>query len=261
MANRRMLAKSISISEKVNDLNDFEALLFTWMIPHADDWGVLPGSARKIRSLVIPDRPQTSQDVDKALDKFADLKLIWRYEVDGKPYIQFRKWEEHQDGLHKRSKPKMPLYPGSSVDNDDISEAFPEIPGNSGLTEQNRTEQNLREQNVVIRNELLNELQKIRPISNQIESELVNDLISSYPGIWILNAIKLTIDGGGKTFGYVDAILSSWRNKYKDNDKPWEVEKHARNQQGARSRDKPSKASPAGSTPSKTDWENEPDHL
>lgn len=53
MANRRMLSKSISISEQANDLSDFAALLFTWMIPHADDWGILPGSARKVKALIV----------------------------------------------------------------------------------------------------------------------------------------------------------------------------------------------------------------
>lgn len=40
MANRRMISKSISVSEQANVLADFAALLFIWMLPHTDDWGI-----------------------------------------------------------------------------------------------------------------------------------------------------------------------------------------------------------------------------
>jgi len=138
-----MLAKSISISERVSDLSDFTALLFTWMIPHADDWGILPGSPKKIKALVIPMRRQSANDVDKALGEIESAKLIWRYEVDGERYIQFRKWEKHQDGLHKRTTPKSPPFPGTSEkfpESPDDSEDLPEIPGQQNRTEQNRKE-------------------------------------------------------------------------------------------------------------------------
>lgn len=145
MANRRMIAKSISISEQVNDLNDFTALLFSWMIPHADDWGVLPGSAKKIKALVIPLRQQTPEEVENALTEMERVGLIWRYEADGTKYIQFKTWETHQEGLHKRSKPKFPLFkdvfPGGS-------ENFSEIPGNSRSIEPNLKEKNLKEENL-----------------------------------------------------------------------------------------------------------------
>lgn len=140
MASRRMLSKSISISEQVNDLSDFAALLFTWMIPHADDWGILPGSTKKIKALVIPMRKQAPKDVEKALYELVSAELIWWYEVEGERYIQFRKWDKHQEGLHKRTKPKFPEFPGSSGN-------VPEIP-----PEQNRTEleqkENLKEKDI-----------------------------------------------------------------------------------------------------------------
>jgi len=46
MANRRMISKSISTSEKLTKLYNiqkkdkfFPVLLFTWLQPHVDDWG------------------------------------------------------------------------------------------------------------------------------------------------------------------------------------------------------------------------------
>ncbi|MCK9325565.1 MAG: hypothetical protein M0P69_08695 [Bacteroidales bacterium] len=133
MANRRMLSKSISISEQVNELSDFAALLFTWMIPHADDFGILPGSLKKVKALVMPMRKQTPKDIEKALRELVSGDLVWWYEVDGDKYIQFRKWDKHQEGLHKRTKPKFPEFPGDSG-------KVPEIPEDSRLIEPNRTE-------------------------------------------------------------------------------------------------------------------------
>jgi hypothetical protein len=141
MANRRMLSKSISISEQANELSDFAALLFTWMIPHADDWGILPGSPKKVKALVIPMRKQTPKEVEKAIKEMVSNELIWWYEVEGEKYIQFCKWEKHQEGLHKRTNPKNPLYPGSSGN-------FPENPGQENLTEENLTEQKRREKDI-----------------------------------------------------------------------------------------------------------------
>ena len=136
MANRRMISKSISISTKVNSISDFAALLFTWMVPHADDYGVIDGDEGTVKALVVPRRKQTEAAVGQALSEMQKIGLIWRYSWKGKPYIQFVNWEEHQEGLHKRTAPKLPIYQDCCGN----SGNFREIPGNSPLREQNLTE-------------------------------------------------------------------------------------------------------------------------
>lgn len=127
MANRRMLAASISVSEQVAALEtDFARLLFTWMIAHADDYGVLSGSPAKVRALVVPMLDVTVAAVADALADMEENELIWRYlAYDAQPFIQFRTWETHQSGLHKRTAPHQPRrcdIPGDG-------EHFPELPG------------------------------------------------------------------------------------------------------------------------------------
>ena len=138
-----MISKSISISTKANSISDFAALLFTWMVPHADDYGVLDGDEGTIKALVVPRRKQTAKQVGQALAELQQIGLIWIYFYKNKPYIQFTNFEEHQEGLHKRTSPKLPLYMDCCHD----SGNFREIPGNSPLTELNLTEPNRREQN------------------------------------------------------------------------------------------------------------------
>lgn len=144
MANRRMISKSISISRKANAISDFAALLFTWMVPHADDYGVLDGDEGTIKALVVPRRKQTEKQVGQALSEMQEIGLIWRYFYKDKPYIQFTNFEEHQEGLHKRTTPKLPLYMDCRQD----SGNFREIPGNSPLIEPNLTEPKRREEKV-----------------------------------------------------------------------------------------------------------------
>lgn len=227
MANRRMLSKSISISEQANDLSDFAALLFTWMIPHADDWGVLPGSARKIKALVIPLRPQSADDVESALLELVEADLLWRYEVDGQLYIQFRTWEKHQDGLHKRSKPKFPLYPGNSEKQNNISESFPEIPGNSGSREENLREENRTEYAQQCAREEIDQIvtKELCQVNSGFEVDLINDWAEHFTRDWVIEAIKIAVLKKSRNLKFVDGILRSWLQKgFKPDEKPWEVE-------------------------------------
>ena len=130
MAERRMIARSISVSEQVATLeSDFARLLFTWMIAHADDYGVMTGSAMRVRAMVVPMLDHTTAEVEAALADMERRELIWRYERDGLPWLQFRTWEEHQSGLHKRTAPKQPVYhlPAATQTPD----SFPDVPGSS----------------------------------------------------------------------------------------------------------------------------------
>jgi len=54
MAKARMLHKKISVSVQINKLTLPARLLFTWMIPHADDEGKLKGDIEFIKAMVVP---------------------------------------------------------------------------------------------------------------------------------------------------------------------------------------------------------------
>ena len=123
MAERRTLWKKISLSEQVNEMSEFAQLLFTWMIPHTNDYGIIQGTPRQIKAMVIPMSNRPHEDFEKALFEMKDNGLIYIYSADDKTYVQFVKFEQHQDGLHKRTKSKYPTYA-------EINKK--EIPGNSG---------------------------------------------------------------------------------------------------------------------------------
>ena len=115
MAEKRMLSKVISVSEKVNTLPELlDMLLFTWMIPHADDYGRLPGSPAKVKALVVPMLDRSINDIQRSMQRLEDQKLIVCYESNGEMAIQIVDFEKHQIGLKgkkasKYSTPPTPL--------------------------------------------------------------------------------------------------------------------------------------------------------
>ena len=115
-----MIAKSISVSDETNALSDFAALLFTWLIPHTDDYGVIPGSPGRIKALVVPRRKQSEAEIDAALEEMRSVGLIYRYQHAGQSYIQLVRFERHQEGLHKRTAPHSPVYQQAATVNANV---------------------------------------------------------------------------------------------------------------------------------------------
>jgi hypothetical protein len=150
VAEKRMISKVISISEKVNMLPDiFDMLLFTWIIPHTDDFGRLAGSPAKVKALVVPMLDKSIKEVGDSIQRLHDQGLIHWYEVDGEKVIQVTNFEKHQQGLHKRTRSKFPDPPDKSNEIRNIpgnSGNFPTFPPEGKGTEQKGTEENGREE-------------------------------------------------------------------------------------------------------------------
>ena len=99
MAQRRFISKSISLSSQVDLLSDRAALLFTWMLPHADDEGCMRGEPKIIKGTVVPLRSGqfwTEGRIEKYLISMAETDLIYYWWQAGFRYVQFTGWKEHQ---------------------------------------------------------------------------------------------------------------------------------------------------------------------
>jgi len=96
MATRRMVSKSISTSKKLSKVDNFTALLYTWIIPHCDDAGDMDRDSAVVKAKVIPMRNENKNNVEKALESLADNELIIPYDVDGQEYLHIVKWTDHQ---------------------------------------------------------------------------------------------------------------------------------------------------------------------
>jgi DnaD/phage-associated family protein len=81
MARRRYISTEISIDKEVNKLalqyGDFAALLYTWMIPHAEDNCLITADPFELLNKLVPGRrDKTEDDVQVAIDGMLKLKLI-----------------------------------------------------------------------------------------------------------------------------------------------------------------------------------------
>lgn len=136
MATKRMISVSISYSPQVNRLSEFAQLLFTWSIPHTDDFGKIHGDTEVLKAIVMPMSKRSVQDFEAAILEMINENLISRYEVVGVKVIEFLGFERHQGGLNKRTKSKFPENPRKS-------EKIQENIRNTSRSEQNEEEQNL----------------------------------------------------------------------------------------------------------------------
>lgn len=100
MARRRYISTDISTDSKVKRLavicGDFAALLYTWMIPHADDTGLIAADVEELIDRVVPSRGKTIDDVIPVLECMNDLHLIIWLRDENKIYFPCDAFYKHQ---------------------------------------------------------------------------------------------------------------------------------------------------------------------
>lgn len=119
----RVIKESISTSDKIASLSDFEFRLWVGLITQVDDAG--RGDARPaiIKGHVFPLRDRvTLKDIDAALHGLAAKGCVSLYTVGGRPYFWFPTWSEHQ--RIRECKPKYPA-PEDADDNPPQSPVAP----------------------------------------------------------------------------------------------------------------------------------------
>ena len=105
----RIIKDSIAKSESISGLTDFQFRLWVHLITYVDDYG--RGDARPaiIKGACFPFRDRlTNKDIEKGLADLAGAGCVGLYKVDGKPYLYFPNWEQHQRVRQKVSKCPSP---------------------------------------------------------------------------------------------------------------------------------------------------------
>lgn len=212
MANRRMVSKSISISLQVNRLSDFAKLLFTWMIPHADDFGRLSGEPEVIKALVVPMMKQGVKEIEKALNEMVKENLVLWYRFKNEKVIQFIKFEEHQTGLNKRTKSRFPDPNDDEIEFLGISENF-----HPNRTKQNRTEEKgIEEKGTFGAHVLLTQDEYDRLIEYMGSEDTVKKYIESMN----LYAEQIGVKKFQRQYASHYATLQNWYRRDKEKQKP-----------------------------------------
>lgn len=107
MSRKRYISTDISTDAKVAELSShgfLAPLIYTWSIPHMDDWGRISGDAREFKMQVCPGLDITIRDVEEAINQVVSIGLWIRYNVNGKWCISISKpetWFKHQSYINK----------------------------------------------------------------------------------------------------------------------------------------------------------------
>ena len=115
----RILKESICTSDSIDSLSEFQEIFFYRLITACDDYGRMDARPRILAARLFPLRNITPDRVEAALSALADEDLITLYTVSGKPYLQMRTWDKHQQVRAKKSK-----YPSPDDINDSDNANF-----------------------------------------------------------------------------------------------------------------------------------------
>jgi hypothetical protein len=134
MSRHRSISTDISTDTQVAELAEhgpLPLLLYTWAIPHADDWGRMTGDPRQFKLLVCPGLDLTARDVEQALTLIAEAALWLRYEVGGKWYIAFppSSWFRHQNYVPKSKRDADKSAPRPAAQGRDLAKRLVIVAG------------------------------------------------------------------------------------------------------------------------------------
>ena len=108
MMPNRILKDSICTSDNVDELTAFQETFFYRLIVNCDDYGRMDARAKILAARLFPLKSLKEEQVKDALRALADADLILIYEVDGRPYLQMKTWERHQQVRARKSKYPSP---------------------------------------------------------------------------------------------------------------------------------------------------------
>lgn len=246
MSRKRYISTEISNDEKVADLADcslLATLLYTWAIPHMDDWGRITGNIREFKLLVCPGLDISNRDVEEAINHIVNVKLWVRYEVDGKKCISVlnqENWFKHQSyiGKDKRADDSKSSFPTPQN-----AEEHRETPKNT--EEERKTPENPSSFSFSSSLSVSSSVSSDIPIStssrvgkenpfalfeshkfgklDDLTREIICDTIDTYTEDWVIRAIKESVKSNKIAWRYVEGILTRWKGT--NHPEPWTLEK------------------------------------
>jgi hypothetical protein len=100
----RILKESICTSENIDQLSPWAEIAFYRLMVNCDDYGRMDARTKILKSRLFPLKDVKEINVQGWLNEMEEADLITLYHHDGKPYLQMKTWDRHQQVRAKRSK-------------------------------------------------------------------------------------------------------------------------------------------------------------
>ncbi len=130
MARIRSIKPDFFISDTVSALPLRARLTWIGLWTHCDDHGRCRDNVKLVKAAVWPLDDVSLRDVASDLTDLERAGVIFRYEVEGKSYIQVTNWAEHQK-VDRPSKSTIPPPPGSPENPREDASTLREAPSNT----------------------------------------------------------------------------------------------------------------------------------
>ena len=104
----RIIKESICTSDNIDQLSAFQETMFYRLIVNCDDFGRFDGRPKILVAKLFPLKDIRTQQIEEALRALTSAELVILYEVDGKPFVQMKTWDRHQQIRTKKSKYPAP---------------------------------------------------------------------------------------------------------------------------------------------------------
>jgi hypothetical protein len=100
----RILKESICTSENIDQLSPIQEIAFYRLMVNCDDFGRMDARPRLLKARLFPLKDMDETDIVSIMQALEKADLIVMYLVDGKPYLQMKTWERHQQVRNQKSK-------------------------------------------------------------------------------------------------------------------------------------------------------------
>ena len=118
----RLIKESVCTSENVDQLTAFQETFFYRLIVNCDDYGRMDARPQILASKLYPLKGIRMNQITDALRALTSAELITIYQVNGKPFLQMKTWDRHQQiRAHKSKYPSPDDSNGNQMISDDIN--------------------------------------------------------------------------------------------------------------------------------------------
>ena len=100
----RIIKESICTSENIDQLSPIQEIAFYRLMVNCDDFGRMDARPRLLKARLFPLKDMDETDIVSIMQALEKAELIVMYLVDGKPYLQMKTWERHQQVRNQKSK-------------------------------------------------------------------------------------------------------------------------------------------------------------
>lgn len=214
----RIIKESICTSESIDQLSAFHETVFYRLIVNCDDYGRMDARPKILAAKLFPLKDIRASQMEEALRTLTSAELVSTYEVDGKPFLQMKTWNRHQQIRAKKSKYPAPDGSFNAEDNacNQMISDDSKCPRNPIQSESNpNTESNApapaREQNDLAR--VTNFFfDRINPTPSPTAIDELKGYTDTLGADVVIHAFEIALDNKSTTWRYIRGILRDYQS-------------------------------------------------